>query len=355
MESTILVHINRLLGETGIIDKKDDASDYLHFQKISADGSLRKFFRVLNADGSSLCVGVYPDKPAGLPLAEAHAAMMIGRHLHNQGVQVPEILAEDKPTGLILFEDCGDLRLHDVITREKLTGRDFSENVDRLYEQVITGLVHMQFYGVQGFERSWCYDTPEYDIEVMIKKEAEYFLYAFWHDLVNGEIPQGIKEEFYEIAAQAASGMPSLFLHRDFQSRNIMVEDESIRFIDFQGGRIGPPGYDIASLLIDPYSVLEEQKREQFLSFYRGVLQQYVDFDEQVFLKQYSYLALQRNLQIVGAFAFLYKKRGKHFFKDYIIPALEHLCCIMDTDTLRHYQRLRRIAEAGLVVARKHL
>ena len=357
MENTVLQYIIRILSETGLIGEclGDDFLNSYKFEEISADGSLRKFFRILDISGTSLCVGVYPDKPEGVPLAEARAAMAIGRHLQGKRVKIPEILAEDKLTGLILFEDCGDTRLHDVIEVDRQAGHGFSERVERLYNQVIEGLVYMQWYGVQGFERDWCYDTPEYDNEVMVKKEAEYFLHAFWRDLIGGDIPSGITEEFYDIAAHAAQGVSSLFLHRDFQSRNIMVVDDGVRFIDFQGGRIGPPGYDIASLLIDPYSFLDEQKKEELLTVYLGLLQQFVDFDEQNFLKQYDYLALQRNLQIVGAFAFLYKKRGKYFFKNYIIPALEHLCRLINKNTLSHYPILRSIVESGMSLAKKHL
>ena len=333
----------------------DEGQNSLHFQEISADGSLRGFFRIMERTGETVCFGVCPEKPEGIALAEAHAAMAIGHHLSRQGIQVPEILAADQQSGLILFEDCGDIRLHDIVVAEKKDGRGFSDRLEGLYNQVIAGLVRMQWFGGQEFERSWCYDTPEYDPELMIKRESEYFLHAFWGDLIGGEVPPGITEEFYEIAAHAANGFSTLFLHRDFQSRNIMVGDEKVWFIDFQGGRIGPPGYDIASLLIDPYSSLDELQQEKLLHNYIGLLQQHIHFEGRDFLRQYDYLALQRNLQIIGAFAFLYNKRGKLFFKRYIIPALAQLCRLLNTDALRPYAILRGVAAEGLALAKKHL
>ncbi len=93
-----------------------------------------------------------------------------------------------------------------------------------------------------------------------------------------------------------------------------MVKDGSVRFIDFQAGRLGPLGYDVASLLIDPYAALTPQFQEELLDFYGSLLAARRPGSEEDFIKYYSFLALQRNLQIVGAFAFLSKVRGKAIF-----------------------------------------
>ena len=123
-----------------------------------------------------------------------------------------------------------------------------------------------------------------------------------------------------------------------------MVVGSEVKFIDFQGGRLGPPGYDLASLLIDPYSVLDTPKRDEYLQLYLAELHNYIDYKEDIFLKQYYYLELQRNLQMIGAFAFLYKTRGKVFFKDYLPPALAHLCSILRRKELLQYTNLQTVA-----------
>lgn len=344
-----------LLIAAGLIKEGQDDGQYSwQIQEISADGSLRTFFRIKSKNGSSLCVGVSPEKPEGIALAEAQAAISIGRHLERQGVPVPRILGANQKSGLILFEDCGDDRLHDIIVAEKRQGHGFSERLNRLYHKAIEGLVHMQCFGAQSFEKSWCFDTPEYDTELMVTRESEYFLQAFWGNLVGGEVPDGISDEFHDLATEAGRGELSLFMHRDFQSRNIMVTANSVRFIDFQAGRIGPPGYDIASLLIDPYSMLSEQQQNELLSHYLDKLARHVRFERTKFLKQYSYLALQRNLQIIGAFAFLSRQRGRRFFTPFITPALAQLCHLLSEKTLGQYPLLTGLAEEGMRWAKDH-
>ena len=123
----------------------------------------------------------------------------------------------------------------------------------------------------------------------------------------------------------------------------MMIKDDSIKIIDFQGGRYGPPGYDLASLLIDPYISLDDELQENLLGYFCEKLSQYIQFDENVFLKQYSYLRLQRNLQIVGAFAYLFSQRGKQFFKAYINPALEQLYRLLQGEEFKSYTQLRQI------------
>jgi aminoglycoside/choline kinase family phosphotransferase len=114
-------------------------------------------------------------------------------------------------------------------------------------------------------------------------------------------------------------------LYRDFQSRNIMVRENGIGLVDWQGARRGPLGYDLASLLLDPYVELSGIEIEHLYGFYRELL---VDHDTEMadpFDRYYPYLAIQRNLQILGAFAFLSRERKKTYFEAYIPASLKSL------------------------------
>lgn len=344
------------MHQNGLIDESqfDRQSEVFQFQTISADGSQRNFFRIVK-NGRSLCVGVAPSVAEGQHLAEARAAMSIGRHLYSKGVPVPGIHAASKQTGVILFEDCGDIRLYDLLDEGGSRDGRLSEKGRELYGKVIRQLIHMQIEGADGFVKKWCYDTPLYDQEVMIKKESEYFLNAFWYNLLEGDQCPDIALEFEDIAVNAAEGPPLFFLHRDFQCRNIMVTGTDVKFIDFQGGRLGPLGYDLASLLIDPYSSLTENTREELLQLYLTELHNHLKYREDVFLRQYPYLAVQRNFQIIGAFAFLYKNRGKIFFKKYITPALVNLNSILKDDRFQHYTNLQAVVAQSLYRAKHYL
>jgi N-acetylmuramate 1-kinase len=115
------------------------------------------------------------------------------------------------------------------------------------------------------------------------------------------------------------------FLHRDFQSKNLFIQGTEIRVLDFQGGRRGPLGYDLAALLIDPYVDLSPAWQEELLGFYLGLLPQYMAFDHRDFRERYENLALCRNLQILGAFGFLTRVKMKPQFARYIPRALAGL------------------------------
>ncbi len=333
-----------LLHENGVIGtaaRRKFTSSY-SMAHLPADGSSRNFFRLLGPAGS-LCIGVFPADDSPAALSEAHAAMRIGRHLYSLNIPVPAIVAADEETGLILFEDCGDIRLHDILVEKAPADMLPLEQQKILLRQSVAILARMQCVGVTGFNREWCHDTTEYDRNIMIGRESLYFLQEFWYGLLGGEQCEDIREEFEDIALQAGRGGDVLFLHRDFQCRNIMLAGSDLKIIDFQGGRIGPPGYDLASLLIDPYSGLAEDLREELLDFYLVELHKYLQYDEKTFLRQYLYLALQRNLQILGAFSSLFRKRGKPFFRNYLAPALNQLRLTLEKPELRCYGRLRKI------------
>lgn len=253
-------------------------------------------------------------------MAEARSAWLIGGHLHRAGVPVPEPLAHDPDSGLILCEDLGEVRLYDHLHGGRGAGEG---EVLRLYGEAVRELARMQIRGGEGFHESWCWQTARYDRELMLARESGYFLQALCRDLLGLE-PDGaaLAREFQSIADRAAAAPATYFLHRDYQSRNLMLANGTLRIIDFQGGRRGPLAYDLASLLIDPYVGLPERVQEELLDEYLRELAQLTGYDPDRFREEYRYLALQRNLQILGAFAFLGGQRGKKFFLPFIGPAL---------------------------------
>lgn len=331
----ILAHQNRIEpGQSNKIHCGDAVT------AIASDGSTRRFWRFAMGDGQ-FCIAVAPKTISAVELAEAKSAWEIGKHLFAQKTAVPEIYGWAEEYGLLLLEDLGDQRLHDLgmkASKEELLGQ---------YKKTLAELTKMQILGGQGFCGKWCWDSPVYDKKLMLEKESGYFLEAFWQGFLGQSIPQGVKEEFVDLAEKADRIAATSFLHRDFQSRNIMIKDGAIRVIDFQGGRFGPLGYDLASLLIDPYVGLSAELQECLLDFYIKETQCYINLEESSFRKEYSLLALQRNLQIVGAFSFLYRKRKKMFFKPFIFPSLLALQERLKEQQFNDYTNLRSLVEVA--------
>jgi len=340
-----------LLHDSGLISRleADAPLTSLVVQRLAGDGSSRRFWRVGRQDGGPICLAVAPAGGTEQDMMEARSARLIGMHLHDRRVRVPAQYGWDAEAGILLFEDLGDVKLHDLVeqSRNQLGEMDLHA-VRPWYVQAVQQLAFMQIRGAVGFDRDWCWDTREYDRPLMLNRESGYFLRAFWQELLGQEPVPGITEEF-ELIATAASQAPSgFFLHRDFQSRNIMVHNGQPCFIDFQGGRMGPLGYDLASLLIDPYTALPASLQEELIQVYLDAVMALHPVDMQQFRREYTFLALQRNLQIIGAFSFLSRVRGKLFFARFIGPALMSLVERLQDLDLRDLRVLPLMAAQGL-------
>ena len=324
-------------------------TDGMQAEPLTPDGSLRRFCRLLSRDGSRF-IAVAPPVGDDAGLCEAVSGWQIGRHLFDHAVPIPELYGFDDQSGLLVCEDLGDVRLHDLIEKNGC----YSGLVADLYRQAVVALARMQVHGRKHFDCSWCWDTGHYDRQLMLKRESGYFLQALCFDMLQLDVnQQEIEQEFLAIADRAGQAAPGYFLHRDFQSRNIMVQNGRVRFIDYQAGRLGPVAYDLASLLIDPYAGLPEAMQEELVECYLDELTSLVSYDRQRFREEYIVLAMQRNLQILGAFAFLSNQRGKPFFLQYIKPALYSLQALLHRDNFE-FPHLNALVRQDLTAIDKY-
>ncbi len=297
-------------------------SESLIWTKLKGDGSDRTWYRVtMEVTGQPSIIMVDHGLPPEECTCEADSFAAIGLHLHKKGIPVPRIFAYDRNSGLIALEDLGDLHLQHVI-------RNAANNEEVLshYRAVIDRLILMGIEGEKGFDPSYTYQTPYYDQGLILERECRYFVEAFLNGYKGREIRfDDLKEEFEILAKRALGSRYNGFLHRDFQSRNILVRNQDYYLIDFQGGRLGPLQYDLASLLIDPYVELPRALQLKLLNYYLKRLSDFMTVDADEFLDAYVYCAMNRNLQILGAFGFLTCVKGKKDFEAYISPAVSSL------------------------------
>ena len=160
-----------------------------------------------------------------------------------------------------------------------------------------------------------------------------------------------LKEDFELLLERALYPPQKFFLHRDFQSRNLMVHQNRLWLIDFQGARLGPPQYDLASLLLDPYVNLPLTFQEGLVTAFLSLLQEHRKIDPAAWRQQYNYVALCRNLQILGAYGFLSHQKGKNFFRQFIPIACRSLAYRLELLPAGDFPNLRRLtAEVGAMV-----
>ncbi len=286
-------------------------------EPVAADGSARLFLR-FESGGNSLVAMNNPDNPA-----ENQAWHYLADHLGKLGLPVARVLAADLEQGLFLMEDLGRKSLQDAV-RSAASQPEIAD----LYEPVLAMLAHLQAKGAQDFDLSVCFDSQELTPEFLLKREADYFLEEFVLGacgLTTSQLPDGLEHDLSELCKRAGQAQPIGLVHRDFQSRNITYEAGRLGLVDFQGARLGPAQYDLASLLHDPYVDLAVELRDELKTRYMELRADIAPFDPDEFQKGWPFVSASRVMQALGAYAFLTRRRGRAHFAEYIAPALTTL------------------------------
>ena len=317
----------------------DSQADQIDTALLAGDGSDRKWYR-LTSGGRSLIMADHGIRPHG-GTTEADAFVAIGRHLKQVGVDVPDIVTADTFSGLVFLQDLGDTSLQQHV-RQLTT----AEKVLDTYQAVIRQLGAMSVAAARNFDPAWTCQTPTYSRELILEKECRYFVEEFLQTYC-GQSTQlaDLENDFALLADRALEAAATGFMHRDLQSRNIMVHDGRTYLIDFQGARLGPLQYDLASLLIDPYVDLPADVRSPLLDFTADFLATEHGIDPQHVRSGYFYCSITRNLQILGAFGNLSRNKGKVWFEQYIPAAVRTLKQTLSDPRGGEFSKLRRIVD----------
>ena len=272
---------------------------------IAQSGSYRKYFRITGKEKTA--VGVFnPDKK------ENRAFISFTKHFVKKGLNVPHLFAQNLKENIYLIEDLGDTTLFSLIEKEK-TNHSLSEKVLSYYKDALSHLIRFQIDGGKGLDYSVCYPRAKFDKQSILW-DLNYFKYYF---LKLAKIPfdeQKLEDDFNTFAEFLLSADTKYFLYRDFQSRNILVHNDQLYFIDYQGGRKGALQYDVASILFQAKVNLPTKTREELLEFYLREVNQRSEIRSQRFKKYYYGYVLIRLLQTLGAYGFRgYYENKSHF------------------------------------------
>lgn len=256
----------------------------------------------------------------------------IGNFLHKSKLPVPEIYDWRTDEFSILMEDLGDTTIYKYVHNAASAA-----DIKKVYMSIVDCLVKYQLTATQELEKNSEMNIRIFDYDYL-RWETNYFKNNF---LVNySGIGQGLADSLnreFDDLASAVVEQPRIFMHRDFQSQNILLQKGKIRIVDFQGGRRGPLAYDIMSLVKDPYVKLEPDLQEFLIAYYYKKLKaskacailRLAEKDIDRYQEFYSVTAgLQRVMQALGAYAFLSIKKGKMAYLQYIpfaLPALKGL------------------------------
>ena len=242
------------LSESEMFGSYDETDALL----IGTGGSDRKYYRVKknsNTDVLMQCSMSDPDFQRHIEYT---------RFFQRYSIPVPKLLHVEPEIMNAIFEDLGDLSLYSYLKcpREK-------EEIEAVYKRIIDILILMHTVVTEHITECTLLQNRIFDYE-HLRWETSYFMERFVEGIMDIRVKNlsVINDEFHRLAMKVDS-FPKTVVHRDFQSQNIMItKGGSPRVVDYQGARIGPPAYDVVSLLWDPYYRLEYDMRERLLEYY---------------------------------------------------------------------------------------
>ncbi len=292
------------VAEAELLGLSREARDVL----IGAGGSDREYRRVRGEKDSFVLVRYsLEDKDM-----QRHIAYT--EFFRSCGIPVPELLSYDLEKKEAGFEDLGDLNLYSWL---KCNRRE--EDVEEMYRMVIDVAVMLHITATRSISECNLLAERIFDYE-HLRWETSYFVENYVSRIkgIEAKDASRLEEEFHRLALRVDS-FPKTVIHRDFQSQNVMIARGVPRLIDYQGARMGPPAYDMASLLWDPYHRLESGLRERLLAYYiEQMKEKGAGFNEGAFRDSLLPCRLQRHMQALGAYGFLSSVKGEKYFLKHV-------------------------------------
>jgi aminoglycoside/choline kinase family phosphotransferase len=317
--------------------------------------STRRYFRVEHPNGGSprtaiamfVPEGGKPEEIAKEGVRPRWPFLEVRDLLAAAGVDVPALYGEDAEHGWLLLEDLGDDTLANYLLRN-------AGDREALYRRAVVDLARAQ-HALTELPPDSIVATRAFDADLLrweIDHFREWGLEARGHHL----LPED-RATFDAVAARLAdriAGWPRGFVHRDYQSRNLMVRPEpvSLCWLDFQDALLGPRVYDLVALLSDSYQTFDRAFVEARLREYAAAVGRPDDFGQIV--EQFDFVTVQRKLKDAGRFVFIERKKGNDTFLRFVEPtigkvfdALERLSAT-DADMSALRGLLRRTLRSGL-------
>jgi aminoglycoside/choline kinase family phosphotransferase len=292
--------------------------------KLPQAGSDRSYFRIYTPGKSFIATH-------GSNTKENESFIYFSRHFHKKQLSTPEIFYVSEDTCCYIQEDFGSTCLLD-----KLEQQGYTQEVYDLYKKSLARLALLQVKGHEGLDYRKCLTNAVFGKQA-IMADLLYFKYYFLDALGRPYDKQKLIDDFEALSNYLSHTEYKYFMFRDFQSRNIMIkEDNTVGFIDYQGGMNGAPQYDVASLLWQAKANLPDDWKHGLLEDYIDSFEETVGeiVDRDVFRSQYNGYVLIRLLQVLGAYGFRGLFERKAHFLTSIPLALQNLKWFNDNQSM---------------------
>ncbi len=308
-------------------------------EPMAGGASTRRYFRVkLPAAAGSAVAMFVPDGAKPEEVAKDGGAggrwpfLEVRDLLAARGVDVPRLYGDDVAHGWVLLEDLGDDTLANFLARHPDSRQD-------LYVRAVSDLTRAQS-ALARLPSGSVVATRAFDEELLgweIHHFREWALEARGVSVSTEErlLFDGIAERL----ARRIAGWPRAFVHRDYQSRNLMVRpDGRLCWIDFQDALLGPRVYDLVALLTDSYQVFERTFVDARLDDYARA-RSLGAAERQALGREFDWVTVQRKLKDAGRFVFIDRVKGNPSFLKFVDPTIDKvrasLSRLQDDDDMR--------------------
>ncbi|MBN21885.1 MAG: hypothetical protein CL678_11450 [Bdellovibrionaceae bacterium] len=300
--------------------------DVTRMEKLPGDASTRMYYRIWTENQSYILMkrDSFEDQKDDLPF------LVIRDLLEKSNVDVPKVHYVDAKNGFIVLEDLGDVTL--LRHLQKVVDREIER---QLYTTVIDQLVNLHYFASP--EQSGI-KTPSYELRFSKEKllwETAFTVEHFYEKHLSRKITEkdkNILDSGFDSICETLSSQREVFCHRDFHSRNVMVQPQDLGelrlvMIDFQDARMGPQQYDLVSLLKDSYYQLDENQIQGLVDYYvvRWEAVSGEKLDKEEFNRIFDLMTVQRNFKAIGSFASFLNRRGNSTYLKYIGNTFENI------------------------------
>lgn len=293
----------------------------LDLEMMPGGASTRRYLRVRVPDRSFVAMFVpdaRPEEITGGPAATRWPFLEVQELLHARGVRVPEVVGESCDEGLLLIEDLGDETLAAFLERAP-------ERRAEIYRAAVTDLARAQ-RALSALPEGSIIRGRAFD-EALLRWELDHFR-EWGLDARERALPAAERARFDALAdrlAKRIAGWPRGFVHRDYQSRNLMVRGEggaaSLVWIDFQDALLGPRVYDLVALLNDSYQSFDRAFIEARLDEYAAAMELGAE-GRRALGREFDVVTVQRKLKDAGRFIFIERVKKNPGFLPYFEPSL---------------------------------
>jgi N-acetylmuramate 1-kinase len=288
---------------------------------MTGGASTRRYFRVALAGGRSAVAMFVPDGAKAEEVQKGAVAhrwpfLEVRELLASRGVDVPELLGDASDSGWLLLEDLTDDTLANYLTANP-------DEKPAIYRRAVRDLARAQ--------RSLA-DLPSGSVVATRAFDADLLRWEIHHFREWGLEARGVTLDaadralFDEIAdglARRIASWPRGFVHRDYQSRNLMVRPSGdLVWIDFQDALLGPKVYDLVALLNDSYQSFDRPFVDARLDEYADEAKLDAAGREALSL-EFDLVTVQRKLKDAGRFVFIDRVKENPSFLPFVVPTIK--------------------------------